>query len=55
MVLQNNHLIDTLKNTIDGQGLCIDGNSFLPYKTIPKTDENGEGYFKDAKRPLVGK
>jgi hypothetical protein len=55
MMVQNNHLIDTLKNTIDGQCLCIDRSSFSPYKAVPKTDGNRVGYFKDAERLLVGK
>jgi hypothetical protein len=54
-MLQNNHLIQILKNGIDRQGLCIDGSSFLSHKRQLKTYKNRIGLFKDDNKPLVGK
>jgi hypothetical protein len=54
MMVQNNCIIQLLKNEIDRYGQSIDGSAFLPYKNPAFRRRKGVCPFNDDKKLFVG-
>jgi len=53
--MQNKHINQLLKNTIDSGLPIVDGSAILPYKSAVKPNESANKPLKEYKRAFVGK